>query len=349
MANKVIISGVPGWLGTAFVDALVNGLADCPELAPPERTAIAALVHPDAAAAASKVAPGIDYISADLCDVAKLKPLFANASGATVFHIAGVIHPRSKVSELYQTNVDGTRNMLNLAIEAGAKRFIYVSSNSPCGCNKSSDERFTESSPYNPYMSYGRSKMQAEQLINQAHARKAIETVIVRPPWFYGPHQPPRQTLFFKMIKDGKVPLVGDGTNKRSMAYVDNICQGLLLSEKVEAANGQTYWIADAEPYAMKDIIDTVEDVLSSDFKIPVQRKRMRLPSIASEVAYVIDAALQGAGAYQQKIHVLSEMNKTIACDISKARKELGYSPKIALREGMKRSVQWVLDNGGTI
>jgi nucleoside-diphosphate-sugar epimerase len=66
---------------------------------------------------------------------------------------------------------------------------------------------------------------------------------------------------------------------------------------------------------------------------------------VASEVALAVDAALQRAGLYQQKVHVLSEMNKTIACSVDKARTELGYNPGIGLREGMRRSIEWCLEN----
>ena len=82
---------------------------------------------------------------------------------------------------------------------------------------------------------------------------------------------------------------------------------------------------------------------------IPVAHKRMRLPGLASEVAYAIDATLQGMGVYHQKIHVLSEMNKTIACTVARAEKELGYDPKVELEEGMRRSIRWMLDNGGSL
>jgi len=58
------------------------------------------------------------------------------------------------------------------------------------------------------------------------------------------------------------------------------------------------------------------------------------------------DGFLQRLGIYQQKIHVFSEMNKTLACSIAKAEKELGYAPKIELEEGMRRSIAWVIDNG---
>jgi nucleoside-diphosphate-sugar epimerase len=89
----------------------------------------------------------------------------------------------------------------------------------------------------------------------------------------------------------------------------------------------------------MNEIINTIERLLEEEFAQKCAHKRMRLPSFASEVAYVADAVLQKLGLYHQKIHVLSEMNKSIACRINKAKRELGYSPQIALEEGMRRSL----------
>ncbi len=145
------------------------------------------------------------------------------------------------------------------------------------------DHLFDELSPYHPYMNYGRSKMQMELAVKERQGK--IETVIIRPPWFYGPNQPPRQTLFFQMIRDGKAPIVGSGENLRSMSYIDNLCQGLLLAALVEKAAGQIYWIADRRPYSMNEIIDTVERLLEKEFGQKCAHKRMRLPGIASEVA----------------------------------------------------------------
>jgi nucleoside-diphosphate-sugar epimerase len=130
------------------------------------------------------------------------------------------------------------------------------------------------------------------------------------------------------------------------MVYIDNLCQGLFLAATVPAAAGNTYWIADAEPYEMRTILDTIETVLEEGFGIPVAHKRLQLPSVVGEIAYFIDAAIQATGLYHQKFHVLSEMNKSIACRIDKARTELGYEPKIALREGMYRSIDWCLEQG---
>ena len=341
-----IVTGAPGWLGTRLVQSLVRGVVDVPSLGPSDRE-VRVLALPGAdTAELEELGAQVRVVRGDVTDAASLAPLFEGAKGATVFHSAGIIHPTKGTKQFYDVNVEGTRNMVEAAKAAGVRRFVHVSSNSPIGTNPTSDHVFDEEAPYNPYLTYGKTKMLAEEVVRRAHEGGELETVIIRPPWFYGPGQPPRQTLFFEMIRDGKAPIVGDGTNRRSMAYVDNICQGLLLCEKVDAAAGQTYWIADRRPYPMNEIIDTIERVMEEDFGVKCAHKRMKLPGFASEVAWLVDTAIQGAGAYHQKMHVLSEMNKTIACSIAKAERELGYDPKVALDEGMRRSIQWMLDRG---
>lgn len=343
-----LITGATGWLGTRLVRALVDGLPDLPVPAALDGTRhVRCLVQPHSdASTLHSISDRIELREGDLRDLPSLRAFCKGAEGATLFHCAGVIHPRRRVEEFYRVNVEGTRNLLQAAEEAGVRRAIVVSSNSPIGTNPSRDHRFDEQSPYNPYMGYGRSKMLMEKVVHEYRARRTLETVIVRPPWFYGPDQPPRQTLFFSMIKNGTVPIVGDGENRRSMAYVDNICQGLLLCEREPAAEGETYWIADRRPYTMNEIVDTVERLMETEFGMTVAHRRLHLPHVVGDVAEVIDRLLQRAGQYQQKIHVLSEMNKTIACSIRKAETELGYDPQIELEEGMRRSLRWCLDQG---
>ena len=148
------------------------------------------------------------------------------------------------------------------------------------------------------------------------------------------------------MIRKGGAPIVGRGDHLRSMAYLDNLAQGIVLAAIRPNAPGQTYWIADQRPYSMNQIVDTIENLLEHEFKLSVAHKRLRLPGFASQLAQASDFLLQAAGLYHQKIHVLGEMNKTIACSIEKARRELGYDPKISLEEGMRRSIQWCLAQG---
>lgn len=347
--SLAIVTGAPGWLGTRLVQSLIQGVVDVPTLGKSDRK-VRCLVLPDAdVTELEALGPQVEIVRGDVRDPASVEALFAangGSEGATVFHSAGIIHPSEGTKQFFDVNVEGTRNMIEASKKHRVRRFVHVSSNSPIGTNPTNDHVFDESSPYNPYMTYGKTKMLGEEIVLAANATGTIETVIIRPPWFYGPGQPPRQTLFFEMIRDGKGPLLGDGGNRRSMAYVDNICQGLLLCEKVDRAAGQIYWIADRRPYPMKEILDTVEKVMRDDFGVSCAGKRMRLPGFASDVAWLVDVTIQGAGAYHQKIHVLSEMNKTIACSIAKAEKELGYDPKVDLEEGMRRSLQWMKERG---
>jgi nucleoside-diphosphate-sugar epimerase len=344
-SNQVLVTGALGWLGISLVETLVKGLPDHEALKEPAQDLrIRCLVLPGQdPATLRKLSDRIEVHAGDIRNPADCEQFCRDAKGALLFHTAGIIHP-GKVAEFYQINVDGTKNLLDAAIKAGVRRAVVVSSNSPCGCNPHPDHLFDEQSPYRPYMNYGRSKMRMELAVKERQGQ--IETVIMRPPWFYGPNQPPRQTLFFQMIRDGKAPIVGKGENLRSMGYIENLCQGLLLAGLVESANGQTYWVADKRPYSMNEIIDTVERLLETEFGQKCAHKRMRLPGFASEVALVADASLQALGLYNQKIHVLSEMNKTIACSVALAEKDLGYRPQVSLEEGMRRSLKWCVERG---
>ena len=348
--NQILVTGATGWLGKSLVQALVHGLPDYEALADnesdiPIRCLVMAGQDPSAI---EGISSRVEVVEGDLMSAEDCAIFCRSADDATLFHTAGIIHP-TVVSQFYDVNLHGTMNVIDAAIAAGVRRVVVISSNSPCGCNPHPDHLFDEQSRYNPYMNYGRSKMLMEIEINRRIQEGNLDAVILRPPWFYGPNQPQRQTLFFRMIRDGKVPIVGGGENLRSMAYVDNICQAMLLAAGKADAAGETFWIADERPYSMNEIIDTVERLMEQEFGQSCAHKRTRLPGLASEIALYADAALQRLGLYQQKVHVLSEMNKTIACSIGKAKRVLGYDPVVDLEEGMRRSLKSIMETYGRI
>jgi len=346
--EMVLVTGSLGWLGFNLTKALLYGLEDERVFTIPFKNyKVRCLVMPDQDdELLRELSDSIEIVKGDLRNPDDCSRFCNGADGSIIFHTAGIIHP-ARVSDFFKINVEGTKNLLDAAINTGVKRAVVVSSNSPCGCNPHPDHLFDEESPYRPYMNYGRSKMMMEILVNEIHRTGRIGTVIIRSPWFYGPNQPPRQTLFFRMIRDGKAPIVGGGNNLRSMTYIDNLCQGLLLSAYKKEADGETYWIADERPYSMNEIIETVERLLETEFGQKCSHKRTRLPNLASETAFYTDAFIQRIGFYNQKIHVLSEMNKTIACSINKTRLELGYNPEVGLEEGMRRSIRWLFEQRG--
>ena len=300
----------------------------------------AGVVRPilDAATARSSVVVG------DVADRTTVDRLFDGVGAdCDVLHTAGVIHPR-RIQELFDVNATGTANMVAGAAAAQIRRFVHVSSNSPFGTNPHPDERFRADEPYDPYFAYGRSKMQGELAVFAA-VDAGLDASVVRPPWFYGPFQPPRQTTFFRMVRAGRFPVIGGGGQRRSMVYVENLVDGLLLAELVPQARGRGYWIADARPYLVTEIVATVGRALR-DEGFSVKEGALRLPAIAGRVAQIADGLIQRTGRYQQQLHVLGEMGTTIACDISASRDELGYDPQIELYEGMRRSIRWCVAQG---
>lgn len=340
--NLVLVTGPLGWAGSRLVETLTGRLkqeqgAEAP--AGDFRVRCLVLDSQDTSRLSS-LDQRVEIVRGDLRRIEDCERFCAGAKDAIIFHTAGVIHPR-RIREFYEVNVRGAENLVKAAVNARVRRIVALSSNSPCGCNPHPDHVFDELSPYHPYLNYGRSKMQMELVFKREQNAGRIETVLIRPPWFYGPNQPPRQSLFFRMIRDGKVPIVGSGENLRSMVYVDNLCAGMLLAAGPERANGETYWIADEQPYSMNEIIATIERLLEGEFGRKCAHRRLRLPHFTSSVAFAADLALQGLGLYHQKVHVLSEMGRTIACWSKKAEQELGYRPRIALEEGMRRSLAW--------
>ncbi len=333
---KILVTGAPGWLGSRFVEGLCHGLDG--ESRPFPESSVRCLVGPGLDPSwAGKL--GVESVTGDLT---RAETLGRAAEGVElVFHLAGVIHPKWRTAELFALNTAGTRNLLTASVQAGVKRFIYVSSNSVGGVNLRRDQLMTENDPPRPYMAYGRSKHLAEEAVNRSHQQGLLETVIIRPCWFYGPGQPLRQTRLFKMIKAGRPVVFGDGENLRSMSYIENTVRGLILSAKSEKSNGQTYWIADERPYRTIEIYETVARLLE------VKNFKPRfLPNVVPGALRLTDRVLQAVNLYQMEVHVAGEMNQHIACSIDKAKRELGYAPQIALEEGMRCSIQWSRQNG---
>jgi nucleoside-diphosphate-sugar epimerase len=333
--SAAVVTGASGWLGQNLVRALA-----------PARDRVRCLV-PEArdATLLELVSPAVETVVGDVRDPSVLGLLFNGVPGATVLHAAGVVHPGRRAREFFDVNVGGTALVLDRARRGRAGRFVYVSSNSPFGANPTPDDRFDERSVPNPYMGYGRSKLEAEQLVLRAHERGDVETVVVRPPWFYGPFQPARQTQWFRAVRRGRFPLVGDGRNRRSMAYTGNLVHGLLRAEVAAAAPGRAWWIADRRPYEMREVLATVREALRAE-GVPAADRQPRLPRAAALAAERVDGFLQSRGRYVQAVHVLGELDDTIACDIGPAVAELGYDPAVSLLDGMRASIRWCLERG---
>jgi nucleoside-diphosphate-sugar epimerase len=286
--DMTIVTGATGWFGRALLAAITDPVGIH------YRRSIRALVT--APVTASALGPGVEAVVGDVRRADGLNELFAGipaGHSVDVIHAAGVIHPAT-TSEWVEVNARGTANIAAKARAASVRRLVHVSSNSPFGTNSHPGDRFRNEEPYHPYYGYGRSKMEAELSVFDA-VEAGLDAVIVRPPWFYGPHQPARQTTFFKLVRTGRFPVIGAGDQMRSMVYVDNLVDGLVRAELVPTPPGRGWWIADSRPYSVLEIVETVGRALAAE-GFEVTPNRTRLPAFASRIAETADALIQRRG-----------------------------------------------------
>jgi len=344
--QKFIITGATGWLGRNFLSQLIKDDDHdyCINISS-EDSIKCLYFEGDQFDEGISFSSQVEWVSGNLITGNGLDTLFNNADDAILVHLAGIIHPKIFSRDFNLINFRGTKKLIDAAIQANISKIVVMSSNSPVGCNPAHDHLFTEDSPYSPYMGYGESKYNMERyLLKLMEGNDIPPIVILRAPWFYGPFQPLRQKLFFQMIENGKFPILGDGNQKRSMVFTENLCQGLFLAIKRDEANNNIFWIADESPYTMNYIVETISSLLTDEFGRQCKPNALNLPSVLGDVAYFVDCYLQFFGLYQQKIHVLSEMYKTIACSIEKSKRVLGYSPEFSLVEGMRQSIRDIIE-----
>ena len=336
---KVCVTGAPGWLGSRLVQVIAEGFGDPAAPALPSVAALTLLIEPGRTVPQARP-PGTRVVDGDIRDYDAVRRAVEGAD--VVLHLAAIIHPTWRgIGDLRSVNVEGTRNVLAAAEDAGVGRVVYMSSNSAAGLSTRLGRPFHEGDADAPYMAYGRSKADAEALVARSVAEGRVEGVSLRACWYYGPHQAARQTRFFHMVKAGNPVMFGDGTNLRSLTYVDHLVHGLLQAATVPDANGRMYWIADPEPYSTIAIYRSIAAALGVDPPRP-----RKLPGIVSTLCSFADLVFQAAGVYWTEVHVAGEMADDIACSVDLAREELGYTPWIDLDEGMRRSVAWCRAQG---
>lgn len=325
MSEKYLVTGAPGWLGNRLVEVMCKQGKDVTCLVLKGMNTIhlekfgAAIIHGN---------------------VTQIDSLLQATKGIDkVIHAVGVIHPK-KASDFYKLNTIGTKNMLEASTKNSVKKFLFVSSNSAQGYNVYKDKPMTEKDPDRPYTDYGKSKWKAEQIVKEYQKLGKLQTVIVRPCWFYGPNPGPIFIELVKHIKKGKPPIFGNGKNLRTMSYIDNTVFGIMKAIDSNNTNGQTYWFGDERPYMLIDVYKEIAKNLGNVIK-PIY-----IPWSLCWLAEKIDQFTGKFGLYHRHIHVMGETGHYIWCDTSKAQRDFGYEPKVSLQEGMKRTIDSMREAG---
>ena len=256
--------------------------------------------------------------------------------GAALEGVDAVVHSAARVHQLNDTsaypleafrrvNTAGTLALVSQAAAAGVRRVVFLSSIKVNGEGTVPGRPFTADDPPNPGDSYGVSKREAEDELHVLWERKALETVVIRPPLVYGPGVKANFRALMSIVARGwPLPLGAVTDNRRSLVGLDNLVSLILTCLIHPAAAGQRFLVSDGH--------DLSTAALVREIGIAVGRPARLLP--------VPPSLLTTLGAVVRRRDVVSRLTESLQVDIDKTRTLLGWTPPVSVAEGLRRAAQ---------
>ena len=284
---------------------------------------------------------GMETVCADIQDRAAVERACLGMDA--VFHVAALAGYWGSWPSYYGPNVVGTENVLNGCWKAGVRKLIYTSTPSVVsapGNLEHADERVPYPARYE--CPYPATKAKAEQLVFQANGKDGLLTASLRPHLIYGPGDPHLFPRIIDRARKGLLVQVGDGTNRVDVTYVENAADAhLLAADRLgdgSPVNGQAYFISQGSPVALWPWINLILGRLG----IPGVHRNIshgfaRTVGATMEMAYTV---LPLRGEPRMTRFLADQLATSHYFDISKARKDLGYEPRISTEEGLERTIQ---------
>jgi nucleoside-diphosphate-sugar epimerase len=278
---------------------------------------------------------GMDIVQADLLDREGLLRA-ARGCGAVVHAAAWTGGPELPPEQAWRTNVDGTENVLAAAAVAGVERFVYVSSVAVYGLNRA--PLIDESAATPPVgQLYPDSKIAAEGLVRES----GLSTVIVRPASTYGPRGTAWTAGPVEAIKHNRLTLLGRDDGFVTPGYIDNVVDGLWLTLTEPQAEGGTFNLCDDRAVTYREFYLAYARMLGRS-SLPT------VPAWSARLARTRPANLARRLAGKQTIGPWSlhfRLNPS-RFSVERAKRVLGYEPKIDFAEGMRRTEMWLQGAG---
>lgn len=267
------------------------------------------------------------------CSLNEIKNIDMNID--CVIHAAALSTVWGKWQDFYDSNVLGTENVIKFCLKNNVRRLIYVSSPSIYSAKfdrfNIKEEDFDKNNKLNFYI---KSKILAEDLINKIDNQK-LETVIIRPRGLFGIGDTSLVPRLINANSKIGIPLFNDGKNVVDITCVENVAYSLRLAMEKEEANGNIYNITNGDPTEFKNILDK----LFTELEERANYRKMNI-NLMYFVASVIELFYKLFRIYKEPMitkYTIATLGYSQSLNIEKAKKDLGYNPKITLEEGIKK------------
>jgi nucleoside-diphosphate-sugar epimerase len=316
---KVALTGGSGYTGGHLLQAL-RARGD----------SVAALVRPSSLTSALE-GSGARLVPGDLGDTAALAQLVDGADA--VLHVAAVYRTAGHRDSYYrEVNVLGTGRLLEAARRAGVKRFVHTSTVGVLGHVEHPPA--DETAALAPGDVYQRTKAEAETLALDFGRRHGLPVTVVRPGAIYGPGET-RLLKLFRAIAHGRYAIVGSGRPFYHPVYIDDLVDGFLLALSAERAVGETFIVAGPRYVSQRELAELIARHTGGRV-LP-----FRIPAWPLQMAGALVEAVCVPLGVEPPLHRrrIEFWVKSRAFSIDKARRLLGYAPRVDLDEGIARTV----------
>lgn len=318
---RILITGGTGFLGQHLASTLRAGGHDI------------SLLGRDFSAVKPLLAAGARSVIADLRDAAAVRKACIGCE--VVYHVGALSAAWGRRADFFAVNVGGTEAVVAGCLEHGVRRLIYVSSPSVVFDGKDQLEA-TEAVAYPRHFPsvYSLTKKLGEDRVRAASLN--LETVILRPKAIFGPGDRSLLPQLIAAARRRRLPQIGAGDNLVDLTYVENVADALVLALNAGAAMGRTYTITNGEH---ANLWATIREVLQR-LGLPTNLRRVSLP-VAQAAAALMEAraVLTGREPLLTR-YSAAILGRTQTYDISAARRDLDYLPRLSLHEGIERTLE---------
>ena len=333
--KKILVTGGAGFIGSAVVRHIINDTQD-------------AVVNVDKLTYAGNLEslepvshhPRYAFEQVDICDRAALDRVFAEHQPDAVMHLAAESHVDRSIdgpAAFIETNIVGTYTLLEAARaywhdmpseKKAAFRFHHISTDEVYGDLHGTDDLFTETTPYAPSSPYSASKASSDHLVRAWLRTYGLPTIVTNCSNNYGPYHFPEKLIPLMILNalDGKpLPVYGDGMQIRDWLYVEDHARAL-YQVVTEGEIGETYNIGGHNEKANIEVVHTICTLLEE----------------------LVPNKPQGVARYEDLITYVKDRpghDVRYAIDAAKIGRELGWTPQETFDSGIRKTVEWYLNN----
>lgn len=329
--KRFLVTGGAGFIGSAVVRLLIRET-------PHQVCNLDKLTYAGSLESVKEASsdPRYTFVQADVADVMSVSRVFAEFKPEAVLHLAAESHvDRSidKPSAFIETNVVGTYALLEAAraywekLEQPARdafRFLHISTDEVYG-SLGAEGFFTEKTPYDPRSPYSASKAASDHLVMAWHHTYGLPTMITNCSNNYGPYHFPEKLIPLVILNalEGKpLPVYGKGDNVRDWLFVDDHARALLLAAE-KGKPGETYNVGGSNERTNLQVVQTICDLLDELSPVAGGPRRGLITFVPDRPGH----------------------DKRYAIDSTKLRTILGWAPRETFETGLRKTVQWYLNN----